>query len=489
MRALLLTLLLLAPSLGHGRAPPWGDQVVNLIVTSQAWDGAQPWTKTTPSVRNAHATVVSAGPKGPFLLLTQASVVENATLVRVKKHGEPTETLVRVVTVDREANLALLTVDEPGWYRDLRPARLAARPPMEGEVTFVRWKGNQLEATQGRIARAVTISSRTGVARLVGLRVSTDLAAGGWAEPVFSGGALVGITMGQDGSEAQVVLSDFLRGWLQETAAADGPRGWIGELGVSVQDVRSPALAGWLGLEAPQGLLVLDVAQGSSACGGLARGDVLLAVDGRDLDADGNVKDPALGLLWFEHLLARFHPGEALPVRVLRDKQVLDLQLPLRRFTADAWLIPAGRLDPPPYLMAGGLVFREYDESYSARSTELRIVFQAERKGQKPDRRRIVVLASVLADPYNLGYHGLADLMVETVNGRRVDAISDVAEALTHPVDGYHVIGFRPNGRISEAVLDAAAAEEATRRIAESYGLIETWRAEVPPPDLGPPCP
>jgi S1-C subfamily serine protease len=293
------------------------------------------------------------------------------------------------------------------------------------------------------------------------------------------------MTLAQDGSEAQIVGAEFLRGWLQESGTQGRTRDWIGDLGVAEQDLRAPALASWLGLDAPRGLLILSVEQGSSACGVLRRGDVLLSVDGHELDGDGNVRDPVRGLVAFEGLLAEFHPGEELPVRILRDKKVLDLRIPLRHYTGDSWLIPHGRLDPPPFLMAGGLVFREFDESYTARSTELRVAFQTARKAQQPERRRIVVLGTVLPDPFNLGYHQLSDLRVVAVNGQGVDSVDEVRAALQTPKDGYHVVEFQPNGRMNQLVLDAQGFEDATTRIAENYGLLETFRPSVPPPPLG----
>lgn len=463
------------------------DQIVSLSVTWQAWEPGQPWQKTNPSTRWANATVVQGKGGAPWLL-TSAQVVENAMLVRVRKHGAPGESIATVDVVDREANLALLSVAEPGFFDDLSTARLARKPATSGDVSIVRWKENQLEATQGRVSRAVTFESPTGVLGYVGLRVSTDLTAGGWAEPVFVGKQIVGMTTGQSGSEASVVPSRFIGEWLDDIRRDGRPHDWAGDIGISAESMRSPELAAWLGTGAPEGILILDVNRGGSACGVLKRRDVLVTVDGRRLDADGNVKDPLYGLLSWEYLLAAHRPGDEVPVRVIRDKKPIDLVLKLRSYTAASWLVPANRIDPPPYLMAGGLVFRELDESYRAGAPELRIVADTRRRSQTPEQRRVVVLASVLADPYTLGYHAAGDLMVEQVDGHPVDSVADVVEALKTPVDGFHVVTFHPNPRMAELVLDAADFDAATRRIAASYGVQSLYRAGTPPPDLGPPC-
>jgi len=422
------------------------------------------------------------------MLLTTAQMVSFATHIRASKHGEPGESPARVLYEDREANLALVSVDDPAFFDDLEPVRLARRPIASGDVQITRWRDNQFEVSRGRVSRAVVADSPTGVLKSVSLRVQADIQGGGWSEPVFVGGSLVGLATGQSDSDMQVLPVDFLAPWLGEVQDAGHMRPWAGQIGAIFEEIRSPSLAGWLGLDAPRGILVRRVAQGGSACGVLRKDDVLLALDGQEIDGDGNVRDPRYGLLWFEVLLAGYHAGDAVTVRVLRDGAVLGLPMPLRTYTGESWLVPADRVDPPAYLVAGGLVFREFDETYPTWAAELRILAQLDRLEQTADRRRVVVLSSVLADPYNLGYQGFADLPVASVNGRPVDAVSDVAEALEHPLEGFHVVRFLPNPRLNEIVLDAATLAEATARIAAAYGIPEVYRPGAPPPDLGPAC-
>ncbi len=463
-----------------------GDSVVSLTVTWQGWETAQPWSKTSPAQRTGNATVV-VGPKGQPHLLTTASAVLNATLVRVTKNGEPNEIPARVVRLDREANLALLAVDEPTFFRDLQPVRVDVRPFASGDVTVARWRGNQLETVAGTVSRSVAIDSPTGMLDVLALRVVSDVTGAGAAEPVFRGKSLVGVATSQSGSDLTVLTAPFVAGWLAD-AAKDAPVRWASALGAGLQEIRSPTLAAWLHLDRPRGVLVTRIAQGSPACGALRSGDVLLRVDGQELDGEGNVRDPVYGLVYFEHLLARHHVGDLLPVQVVRDGTTLDTTVPLRPYDGSSLLLPIDRVGPPPYLVAGGLVFREFDESLQARSVELRIVSQLRRTAQSADRRRVVVLSSVLPDTYNLGYHGTSELEVERVNGQLVDGLEAVRAAFGAPKDGFHVVTFAPNPRLRQLVLDASTFAEAGERIAASYGIPETWRPSEPLPDLGPAC-
>lgn len=482
----LLPLLLAVSATASARAPAGpGPSVVSLTVTHQAWEPGAPWQKAPPAQRQGQAVVVD-GPEGPRLV-TSASLLANATLVRVQKNGAPTEAIARVATLDREANLAVLAVDEGAFYADLSPVRFARKPVVEGEITLARWRGSQLETANARVARATVVDSMTGVLDLLSLRVSTDMANGGAAEAAFRGRDFVGLAVGQLNPELAVVPAGTIASWLRALDAGES-RPWAGTLGLGQQAIRSPVFVDWLGLDAPRGVLITGVPQGSAACGALRRGDVLLSVAGQPLDGEGNVRDPDFGLLYFEALLADYRAGDALPVEVLRDGKVLSLALALRPMTGAHSLIPTDRPEPPGYLVAGGFVFRELDETTPARSNEARIVSALQRGAQSSDQRRVIVLAAVLADTYNLGYHGLSDLVVDSVNGRPVDALEDVKAALEAPESGYHVVRFRPNVRMAEAVLDASTFAEASARIAAAYGITEVWRAPPPPPDLGPAC-
>jgi hypothetical protein len=485
VNALIILIALLQVSLA---APAFDDNLVQLKVTWQKWERAQPWSKTNTSLRVSQAVVVEGLPGQGPALLTTAQMVEHATHVRVVKRGEPHEFPARVYLADREANLALVLVDDPDFFEGLRPVKLVRKPISAGPVTIVRWRDNQIESSGGSVARGADVESMTGSVRIAALRVQTDLSGGGWAEPVFAGGALAGIATSASRSELIVMPADFFGAWLDEVRRQGEVRPWPGRLGATFQGIRSDALAGWLGLDAPRGLLVTAVAQGSSACGVLRRGDVLLAFDGAPLDGSGNVEDEHYGKLWFGYRLSRYHAGERITLDVLREGEQQRLELKLRSYTAESWLVPRDRTTPPAYLMAGGLVFRELDDSYGGRSAELAIVRQLWTQAQSPEQRRVVVLSQVLADPYNLGYHGFEDLPIDTVNGIPVDRVSDVKDALEHPQDGYHVIRMWPNPALNEIVLDATTLAETTARIAASYGVPAVYREELAPPPLGESC-
>jgi hypothetical protein len=261
-------------------------------------------------------------------------------------------------------------------------------------------------------------------------------------------------------------------------------------------------LAAHLGLEGePRGVVVLDVPWGSSACDVLKPRDVLLAMGGHPIDAEGFYRHPRYGRLRFTNIAVDGHlVGDVLAAQVLRNRGVLGLSLKLRRYPASAQLIPWRQSNrAPPYLVAGGLVFRELDADYLASwgknwrkegDTRLLAYWELQRQAQSREKRRIIILMYVLPDPYNIGYHDLVNRVVLQVNGRPIDSISGLDEAFQNPEDGFHRVAFHANEVRAEVVLDAATFEDATAAILETYGVPERVRRETEPlPRPTPPCP
>jgi hypothetical protein len=495
---LVVPLVALAGALtaGAARREAYDPNVVALSVTYQGWNQDRPWAKTSPGVRYTTAVVVE-GPR----LLTTAQMVEDATFITADKFGRTSRAHPRIEFVDREINLALLSVDDPAFFADLRAAPLAEHTPTEGTLWMVRWRNQQLESAASRVKRILVEASNLGQVEHPFLTMQTDLEGGGWAEPVFGDGRLVGITVSQDGQRARAIPVEILARFLLRARRPETYRPFP-VFGALWQLNTDPAVTAWLGQTGtPRGILIRQVPWGSSGCGVLEPWDILLSIDGRPIDAEGFFAHPRFGQLRFPAIFVTDRiPGDSIPVQVLRRRQVLDLAMTLRAFPVGQALIPArGGSEPPPYLVAGGLVFRELDGDYLATwgrewpsDAPLRLInlYNVARYAQTPERRRIILLKAVLPSSYTIGYQGLEDLPVETINGMPVDAIEDVDEALRRPVDGFHTIVLVPNGSRREVILDARGLEAATAQIVEEYHIPAARRlSAAPPADAGPPCP
>jgi S1-C subfamily serine protease len=468
--------------------------VVGLQVTYQVWDEDRPWMKRTPEGRSAVAVVVGKGQ-----LLTTAQMVDQATLIQLTTFGRVRSVEPRVIRSDADVNLALLAVDLPELHKELKPVGLADYTPASGTLRTVRWRTQQFESAASRVSRLEVERGWGGHVEHAFLHMRTDMTGGGWGEPVFADGELVGITLAQSEQTSRAIPVEIIRAFL-DRARAPGEYVGFPALGLRWQVNRDANVSAFLGQTGEsRGVLVRQIPWGTSACGVLKPRDILLELDGQELDAEGYYRHPRLGRLRFNHHLAEHRrPGDKIPVRVLREGKERRFFLRLQGYPADLNLVPTRRVGEPPYLIAGGLMLRELDVPYlrtwgnewlDVTPIHLRTRYALTQAGQTADRRRIVLIGGVFPGAYNIGYQDLRDEVVERINGHEIGGLRDVVRALEAPRDGFHVIDLSADSTRGQVVLDAAGFEAATAEILEQYRVPAGFRLPDPPPSYdGPDC-
>jgi hypothetical protein len=485
-------LLAATAQIASSAAPAYDRQVVALSVTYQPFDEYRPWSKGSPKTRAGSAIVLEGG-----RILTELQIIRDAVLIMVEKNANSRRVAARVVHIDAELDLALLEIDDPGFFDDLQPVRFATSAPAKGLVRSVRWSDQQFEISESHVVRVEVRESPYGSAVHAFVLMSTDMKDGGWSEPVFSNGRVIGLTVMQEGQHAVAIPSEILRSYLH---AVDSGLSGLPFFRPYWQFGRDPSLAAFLGLTGPlRGVVLRWVPWGSSGCDRLEPRDVLLRLGGHEIDSIGNYEHDRYGQINFMHITADgYEPGDKISARVLRKGRIVDLDFELRRYPNSSRLIPKRRDERPlPYLVAGGLVFREFDANYlrawgaewrSSAPSNLVQRYLREREAQTRERRRILLVSHVLPDAYNLGYHELANLALKQINGREVQTVRDAEEAFRHPVAGFHRLEFYRDDTLSEVILDAASFEEASARILENYDIPERIRVSAPSTAKPPGC-
>jgi S1-C subfamily serine protease len=465
--------------------------IVSVRVTGQDWNWRAPWEKLPPWTR-VLSGVVMPGQR----ILVASTAFGNHVLVEAQKLGSDERSLARVELVDQEGPLALIAVDDPEFWKDLEPLKLAEKAPTEGAVSIHRWQRSGLLDSYPGTVRQVR-SGRHGLSQtsLLTLEVATGAEGLGESEPVVDDGEVVGLLTGRAGDTFAALASPVLAQFMEGATAGD----WRGfpRAGLAWEDLTNPALRTALGLRPGEsGVRLIRVAPNGSAGGVLRKGDVLLEIDGVSIDATGRYEHPIYGRMLFAQLFADGRkPGETVKVKVLRGGERLQLELPLRRMLPQEDKVPPylfGR--GPEYLIAGGLVFQELTRPYLgaygdwARRAPPRLTVALDREGQEPDPDfpRIVLLSSVLPDTANLGYQDLRDLIVEKVNGRRIGSIEHLRQALAQPEGPYHVVELLPGQSARRLVISVAEARAAVARLQRAYGVTSMDSAQVQPAEAPP---
>ena len=474
--ALLILGTLLLSSFTQARPDhPAEHQLVTVHITYQSWNEYRPWQKNKPGTRSFLGIVV---PNHRILVL--AHKIEDATLIQVEKFDRPPRHAARIVHCDPQVDLAILTVDEPGFFDDLTPVEIA--PNAEGKDYYcAAWKAGQLSLASCRWSRATVFRSSVPHFGYAGIYFITDLKNGGRGEPVYSGSQLIGLVRSQRDNRITVVPAELIQAYLHATELPEYPG--FGRLGFNYQYNKGKAQAAYYGQKGkPTGIRVNTCLPGGSAEGHLLPEDLLLELDGHAIDALGDYAHPRYGPMDVRLIPTEGHyAGDILPAKVLRNKQETAIEIPLKNMPPSVSLIPEARPNqPPPYLVAGGFIFRELDVPYlRAWGSEweenipsfLRCLYKMDGEALLPGKQRLIILTDVFPDQYNLGYHDMAQNIVKSVNGYPVDSIRKMEEAFQHPENGFHVIEFMQSFGISKVILDATTFDAATASIMEKYQI------------------
>jgi hypothetical protein len=255
--------------------------------------------------------------------------------------------------------------------------------------------------------------------------------------------------------------------------AADGRYDGYADLGVRFANLENPAARREAGMrDGESGVRIDQVYPGSSAAGRLRAGDVLLAIEGREIGNDGTIAVDGLRL-HSEVVIDRLQVGDEVELRRLRQGERQDLRFPVAPY-------PPYRLyrriydELPRYYVYAGLVFVPLDREVLMTLGEdvppnlvfelyLRPIVEPERMQREP-----VVLLGWLDHPVNADLALPRGLVVERVNGRGVESFAELVASVEGNRDPFQVFEFALG---YSAVLDRVEADRAQREILELYAI------------------
>jgi hypothetical protein len=472
---LILATTLFAPELlGQKAQSRWADSVVRLDINRHNYNYFQPWSRRV-SANQKFGLVI-----GDRQIVTTANLLYNHTLLRLQKGGRGQWYTGRVTWIDYHANLALLTVDEDEFWNGLVPAKLAKVTPDSGAAELVRWNSGRFEVRNLNINRLQIMKGQLTFIDMLHLELDSEINGAGWCEAITSGDEVIGLTITQARNKCIAIPSSFIQSILD--VQSEGKYRGMGFFNFFWQQSENPATLDYLKLEGnKRGVIVTQIPNLPGDNNPLKPKDILLQIDGFKIDTLGDYNDPIYGPMMLEALATRGHwAGDEIPMTVWRDGREQELTYTLPKADFDQELIPTALYDvPPEYVMAGGLVFQPMTVPYLKswgndwqRRAPVRLIHY---KGQPPtkDRPRLVVLSTVLPDPYNIGYQSYRFLVVDKINGQRISRIEQLKEAFSDPEGDFHLVEFEQGEPVERIILDANRLGAATQRVMLRYGLSE----------------
>lgn len=459
-----------------GRTNPVPYGMVSVRVTSQAFDQILPWNKNAERSLRGNAVVVEGK-----RLLTTADLVRNANLLEVRKFGRYPDFIARAVLVDYDLNLALLTVDAPEFWRDLRPLPIASKPIRSGRFVINRWRSNgRFQQGSGEVVDFLVSNSPFGLMEFPTLRGVTAMEGLGWAEVLTANGKVVGLITSHSKQRIQAI-NGALMGLLVAASHREGYRGFA-HRGFTWQRLNQAHMRNYFGLKKDEGgVLIRRVLPGGTGSEKLRSMDILHKINGYAIDPEGKIDHPDYGSILFSMALNESLDAE-LPVEVGRDGKRLQLRLRRRSFTDRDYRIHPPRFDRPnDYEVFGGLVLQELSVNYlrvwgdkwrNKAPTRLVIEYvmnSLRKNGSAPEK--VLIITRVLPDPANLGYQDMSNVILKRLNGKPINTLAGFRRAMKNPVNGYHILQLLPGPGRARLIFRAAEMPAVNARIRARYGI------------------
>ncbi|MGV7224802.1 MAG: S1C family serine protease [Nitrospinales bacterium] len=414
-------------------------------------------------------------------ILTNAHVVTNGTFIQVRAHGKAERFRAKVAAVSHEADLALLTVEEPSFFDGLNAIELGDVPPAQEPIAVFGFPtgGDTLSMTTGIVSRIEHQFYVHSYMELFAIQVDAAINAGNSGGPAISGdGKIIGVSMqGNDEAEniAYLIPTPVIRHFIKDVA--DGTYDGFPTLGISTQKMENQALKERLGLKKQvSGILVKNIVPGCTSDGYLKKGDVILRIDKFDLANDKTIEFRSNERTSYKYCIERKQINETINIRILRNNENLTLKVPLTSRLGEERLINYEYDKSPAYFIYGGLVFCPLTMNYLTGwgddwryyvPDDLGIYLYNNWKRQKKDQ--IVIISKVLPTESNVGYHELEDVIIRSVNGTKISHMDGLVAAVNNS-NGQKYMEFitSSNERI---VIDIARAAEEEEELLEIYGI------------------
>ncbi|PRQ26254.1 putative peptidase Do [Rosa chinensis] len=448
------------------------NAVVKVYCTHTAPDYSLPWQKQRQFTSTGSAFMIGDGK-----LLTNAHCVEHYTQVKVKRRGDDTKYVAKVLAKGVDCDIALLTVESEEFWKGAEPLHFGSLPHLQEAVTVVGYPlgGDTISVTKGVVSRIEVTSYAHGSSDLLGIQIDAAINPGNSGGPAFNDqGECIGVAFQVYRSEEAenigyviptTVVSHFLNDYERNGKYTGFPC-----LGVMLQKLENPALRACLKVESIEGVLVRRVEPTCDAHNVLKEGDVIVSFDDVHVGCEGTVPFRSNERIAFRYLISQKFAGDVADLGIIRAGEFMKVKAELNpRVHLVPYHIDGGQ---PSYLIIAGLVFTPLSEPLIDEECDdsigLKLLAKARYSLAKFKGEQIVILSQVLANEVNIGYEDMSNQQVLKLNGTPIKNIRHLAHLVDSCKHKYMVFEFEDN---YITVLEREAALASSTSILKDYGI------------------
>lgn len=455
---------------------PIKKSVVYLDISITSYDQSQPWKQKPVSKDSGFGCAV-----GPYEVLTTAENVRNVSFLQAKRYGSNTFIPATVKTVDYELNLCLLELDKNAMDAPLTPLSFTESYP-EGEQLSTYWLSGSDHLTTARstLDRAEMQNSNISFVKNLTYFVTNVSRPFGDGEICCDGNDIIGLACWGSGSDSGVIPSETINNFISHSK--EEFYGGFAAPGFNTYALLNPTMRAFLKMppEIKHGVYVSTVYTMGTGSSELKQADVILSINGKQLNPYGRYEHPDYKRISFEHILLRTPAGEKMAFEVFRDGTKMNIDVIAKGIESDKMLIPYYLYGKQPeYIVAGGFILQNLTRDYLAMRggdwsrvvpPHLYHYYSDMSFCPSPERQDLVILSYVLPTEMNLGYQQLSGLVVESINGTKITAIED-AVRIINASDASETLAIRFEMDSPEVIIPRQQLNLANAQVAQLYGI------------------
>ncbi len=415
-------------------------------------------------------------------ILTNAHVVADHKMIRVRRYGDAIRYKAQVLWVSHEADLALLTTEDSVFFDDAKPLKIGALPESQEEVLVFGFPvgGDSLSVTKGVLSRIEHQVYAHSNHYFIAGQIDAAINLGNSGGPVIVDGKVVGVVMQSHDPKSTenigyMVPAPIVKHFLNDVK--DGQYNGYPDLGIDTQSLENSALRQYHHIPkgVSGGVIVRKIWIDSVVTDLIKIGDVLMAIDGHDIAYDGSVEFRPRERTDFSHYVDSRQIGDDIELRLFRqDKGIKDVKITLSSTGHESILVPSEVYDKKPrYVVYGGMVFCPLSKNVLMRWGD-----NWQQDAPKPlvtelanwateQRREIVVLLQSLPHDINIGYNEMGTREIVAINGLPFKNFDEFKNLLFLSKDYARI---RIDHKI-ELVLDVKKSKAHHREILDTYNI------------------
>ena len=429
----------------------------------------KPWVSTTNAGSGSGAVI------GDNLILTNAHVVANSTFLEVQKYNLAKRFIAKVVAVSHELDLALITTEDKSFFKNTKPLKIGNLPESEDKILVFGYPmgGKTLSVTSGVVSRIEHQRYVHSAQKFLAIQVDAAINPGNSGGPAINkDGKIIGVVMqGMTFSQniGYLVPSVMIKHFLKDIK--DGKVDGVPQMHLFISKLENPASKKYFGLEKNQtGILVEKALPLGNSAGVLKKGDVILAIDGKNIQDDGTVEFRKNEYTSAKYVVDLHQMGEKLKLKVLRDKKVVNLEENLTKKNNEVWLVKLFEYDKDPtYFIYGGYVFSKLVENLidTGSKKNCSIYTLLDQPATKKKQEQVIMLG-VLADRSNRGNQNRFNYLVEKINGKKIKNFKEFYKEMLRKQDGFIVL---ENKMGTSLIIDVKEAKNRHKAILNTYNI------------------